>query len=550
MASPAALTKMTITPPADAAVRYADASGDDNPIHTDARAARDAGLPGPILHGLYTMAQIARVATAARGTGPYGLRALTVDFRAAAVPGEPIEIVARPGGGGDAALLALSASQQGRRVARAAEAHVEPVVEREQPERGDRDLFYKVRANARMPLLRAATTAGLLPFFRQIEGDCGTQPIVEGRRRLMFGSNNYLGLTSDARVLRGARDALDRYGVGLTGSRLLNGTTPLHLALEAELADWLGTEDALVLSTGYQANTAVIATLAAAGDTVACDSASHASILDAIAMSGAQIAPFRHGRIDKLAGVLRRWSGSTGGALVVAEGVYSMEGDTADVGAIAEVCRDTGARLVIDEAHAVGVLGATGAGATELYEAHDAVDVRVGTFSKSLATCGGFAAGPRDVMDFLRFEARSFIFTASNVPAAVGAALAAVRITRSEEGNERRAALAANARRMREGLMALGLEVGPPADGPHGDIQVPIVPVIIGDDPTTGRLWNALFDRGVFCNAVFYPAVPQGRQLLRTSVMASHTAQDIDRALEIFEAAVTAEAPSLADRPR
>jgi 8-amino-7-oxononanoate synthase len=355
----------------------------------------------------------------------------------------------------------------------------------------------------------------------------------------MLGSNNYLGLTADERVRRAARDALDRYGVGLTGSRLLNGTTPLHLELEAELADWMGTEDALVLTTGYQANVAVIASLCGEGDTVACDSANHASILDGIAMSGARIAPFRHGRTEKLRGVLRRWGEGSGGALVIVDGVFSMEGDLADLEAIAVTSAAAGARLAVDEAHAVGVLGPTGAGATELFGTEEAVDLRIGTFSKSLATCGGFVAGDAEIVEYLRFEARPFLFTAANVPAAVGAALAAVRIARSADGDERRERLAANARRLREGLTALGLDVGPVSRGSDGaDVQVPIVPVIVGDDTACGMLWNSLYDRGLFCNAVFYPAVPQGRQLLRTSVMATHTPEDIDRAVEIFAEAV------------
>jgi 8-amino-7-oxononanoate synthase len=415
----------------------------------------------------------------------------------------------------------------------------------------DKDLFAKVRASARAKELREVRAAGLLPFFRRLEGDAGPWPLMEGQRRLMLGSNNYLGLTADERVRRAARDALDRYGVGLTGSRLLNGTTPLHLELEAELADWMGAEDALVLTTGYQANVAVIAALCGEGDTVACDSANHASILDGIAMSGARIAPFRHRRMEKLRGVLRRWSDGPGGALVIVDGVFSMEGDLADLETIAVLSAAAGARLAVDEAHAVGVLGPTGAGATELFGAEEAVDLRIGTFSKSLATCGGFVAGGAEIIEYLRFEARPFLFTASNVPAAVGAALAAVRIARSADGDERRERLAANARRLREGLMSLGLDVGPASREADGtEVQVPIVPVIVGDDTACGMLWNSLYDRGLFCNAVFYPAVPQGRQLLRTSVMATHTPADIDRAVEIFAQAVREGFPWLIEGAR
>ena len=217
---------------------------------------------------------------------------------------------------------------------------------------------------------------------------------MEGRERLMLGSNNYLGLTGDPRVKAAAREALERYGTALTGSRLMNGTIPLHRELEEEIAAWMGTEDALVFTTGYQANLGCLSAILSASDTVIADSGDHASILDGCKLSGARLRPFRHQRLDKLERMLERAAGDGGGVLVVVDGVYSMEGDVCDVTSVAQLCRPHGARLMVDEAHGVGVLGARGAGACELHGAEDGVDLRMGTFSKSLASCGGFIAGP------------------------------------------------------------------------------------------------------------------------------------------------------------
>src|SRR5213078_3291443 len=254
--------------------------------------------------------------------------------------------------------------------------------------------------------------------------------------RIMLGSNNYLGLTGDERVLKGAEDALHRFGTGLTGSRLLNGTIPLHLELEQEIARWMGTEEALVFSTGHQANLGALGTLLGPGDTVIADSGNHASILDGCLLSRAKLRPFRHNRLDKLAKQLERAAQDGGGVLVVVDGVFSMEGDIAPLHEICALCEAHGARLMVDEAHGAGVLGARGAGTSELLGVEDRVDLRMGTFSKSLASCGGFIAGPADVVEYLRIQSRAFLFTASAVPAALGAALAALRVLRSERGSE------------------------------------------------------------------------------------------------------------------
>src|SRR5919199_2178084 len=298
------------------------------------------------------------------------------------------------------------------------------------------DVFAKVREHERLEILRAARAADVVPYWRSLNGPAGPVVEMEGAPRIMLGSNNYLGLTGDERVMQGARDALDRYGTGLTGSRLLNGTIPLHLELEREIAAWMGTEDAIVFTTGQQANVGTLSALLVPGDTVIADSADHASILDGCLLSRARLRPFRHGRLDKLEQSLEKAQGDGGGVLVVVDGVFSMEGDVADLPRIAELCRAHGARLMVDEAHGVGVLGERGAGACELLGVEDQVDLRMGTFSKSLASCGGFIAGPAEVIDFLRVQSRAFMFTASAVPAALGAALEAVRICRSPRGAE------------------------------------------------------------------------------------------------------------------
>jgi 8-amino-7-oxononanoate synthase len=297
----------------------------------------------------------------------------------------------------------------------------------------------------------------------------------------------------------------------------------------------MGTEEAIVFTTGHQANVGTLGTILAPGDTVIADSADHASILDGCLLSRAKLRPFRHGRLDKLEKMLERAGDDGGGVLVVVDGVFSMEGDVADLPKIVELCKAHGARLMVDEAHAAGVLGARGAGTCELLGVEGDVDLRMGTFSKSLASCGGFIAGSHEVIDFLRVQSRAFLFTASAVPAAVGAALAALRVVRSDEGPQLLAAVLDNARYLRDGLHELGLHVVAPQPLPDGsEIVTPIVPVVVGDDWKAVLLWKALYDAGVFVNVALHPAVPPAGALLRTSVMATHDRATLDRALRAF----------------
>jgi 8-amino-7-oxononanoate synthase len=397
------------------------------------------------------------------------------------------------------------------------------------------DLFEKVRAHERRELIELAREHDLIPYFRQVESESGPIVRMEGSERLMLGSNNYLGLTGDQRVKDAAREALERYGTALTGSRLMNGTLPLHRELEQEIAAWMGAEAALVFTTGYQANLGCLSGVLGPSDTVIADSSDHASILDGCKLSGARLRPFRHRRVEKLNAMLERAAGDGGGVLVVVDGVYSMEGDICDLPAVSERCRAHGARLMVDEAHAIGVLGRRGAGSCELYDLEDAVDLRMGTFSKSLASCGGFIAGPSEVIEYLRISSRPFLFTAAAVPAAIAAALAAVRICRSAEGRELFARVLDNAAYLHRGLRELGFKVVEPTRLPGGgELVTPIVPVVVGDDWQTASLWKALWERSVYTNVALYPAVPRGGSLIRTSVMATHEREHLDRALETF----------------
>jgi 8-amino-7-oxononanoate synthase len=390
------------------------------------------------------------------------------------------------------------------------------------------DVFGKC-VSPRLDAYRAAEQLGLLPYYREMASQSAPVVTHEGKPVIMLGSNNYLGLTGDPRVKRAAIEAVQKYGTGCTGSRLMNGTLDLHRQLEEGLADWLGFDACLVFTTGYAVNLGVVSTLVEANDTVFLDSASHASLIDGGRLSTGTLRSFRHNLPSSLRQRLRTWRerhATAGGALVAVDGIYSMEGDVAPVAEIAEVCAEHGARLLVDEAHALGVLGPEGRGVAAA--AGIKPDLVMGTFSKSLASCGGFIAGPQVVIDFLRIACRPLLFTAAGVPAALGAALAAMRIAR--DGDDLRAAARARVRQLHNGLRELGYRVGPEPMGP-------IVAIHVGHDWDAGRLWRALLDRGVYTNCAIAPAVTPGRALLRTSVMASHTPGHIAAALSAFEEA-------------
>ncbi len=381
-------------------------------------------------------------------------------------------------------------------------------------------LFDKCRSFTRA---REVQAAGLYPYFKPISRSEDTVVVIEGKERVMMGSNNYLGLTHHPEVLAAARSALERYGSGCTGSRFLNGTLDLHERLELELAEFFGKEACLVFSTGYQANLGVISGLVGRGDMVFLDKLDHASIVDGAKMSHGETVRFNHGDLLGLDRKLQRVPEGTG-TMVIVDGVYSMEGDVADLPNILKVTQKYGAALAVDDAHSVGVLGPKGDGTAAHFGVVDEVDLIVGTFSKSLASIGGFAAGTENVIHYLKHHSRPLIFTAALPPSNTAGVLAALHVMQREP--ERREQLWINTRRLQEGLRALGFDIGP--------TETPIVPVLIGPLEKTFVFWRKLFDAGVFTNPVVPPAVPPSQCRLRTSLMATHTASQIDRAIETF----------------
>jgi 8-amino-7-oxononanoate synthase len=338
----------------------------------------------------------------------------------------------------------------------------------------------------------------------------------------MCGSNNYLGLTTDPRVRQAAIDAVNRFGTSCTGSRFLNGTLELHEQLEHELAEFVGKQAALVFSTGMQANLGAISAVVGRSDVVVLDKEDHASIVDGARLGWGEVKRFRHNDLADLERVLQSIPEKSG-RLVVVDGLYSMGGDIVPLPDLAPVCKKYGARLMLDDAHAIGVLG-RGRGTAAHFNMTDDVDLIMSTFSKSFASLGGFVAGDETVMHYIKHHARSLIFSASMSPANAAAALAALHIMRDEP--ERVDRLAQIAQKMRNGYRALGFNIG--------NSTTPIIPIIIGDDTKVLLFWKALFENGVFVNPVVSPAVPPGMQLMRTSYMATHTDAQLDQVLEIF----------------
>jgi 8-amino-7-oxononanoate synthase len=370
---------------------------------------------------------------------------------------------------------------------------------------------------------REVKAAGLYPYFKPISESEDTVVMIEGKKRIMLGSNNYLGLTHHPRVLEAASRALSRYGSGCTGSRFLNGTLDLHGQLEDALAEFLGKESCLVFSTGYNANLGLISALVTRGEVVFLDKLDHASIVDGAKMSFGESERFNHG---DLAGLERKMERNAGKAsLIVVDGVYSMEGDIADLPGLLRAGRKYGAAIAVDDAHALGVIGPNGDGTAAHWGLVDEIDVIAGTFSKSLASIGGFVAATEQIIDFIRHHARPLIFTASLPPANTAGVLAALQVLQDEP--ERRTQLWVNTRRLQEGFRSLGFDIGP--------TETPIVPVLIGSMDTTLVMWRKLFEAGVFTNPVMPPAVPPSQCRLRTSVMATHTAEQIDFCLEAFD---------------
>jgi 8-amino-7-oxononanoate synthase len=371
---------------------------------------------------------------------------------------------------------------------------------------------------------RTAQERGLYPYFIPFDESEGTTVVVDGRRLLMMGANNYLGLTTDARVKKAAAEALERYGPSCTGSRFLNGTLDLHLELEERLARYVGKEKALVFTTGYQANLGAISALVGRNDVVICDKEDHASILDGCRLSLGELRRFRHADVEDLDRVLAATPKSAG-RLVVVDGVFSMSGDIAPLREIVDCCRSHGARLMVDDAHGIGVTGG-GRGTSAQFGVTDQVDLIMGTFSKSLASVGGFVAGDEATIHWIQHRARSFMFSASLPPASTAAALAALDILEAEP--ERVARVNELGERMRRSLRELGFNTG--------ESETPIVPIVVGGAMETLILWKSVYEAGVYTNVALPPAVPDGKCLLRTSYMATHTDAQLDAALDAFAA--------------
>jgi len=364
--------------------------------------------------------------------------------------------------------------------------------------------------------------AGLYPYFIPLTDSEGTEVTIGDHRLIMIGSNNYLGLTTHPRVRQAAIKATQRYGTGCTGSRFLNGTLELHLELERRLAEFVGTEAALVFSTGYQTNLGTISALVGRSDFVVTDKDDHASIVDGCRLAFGEMRRFRHNDMAHLERVLAGLPEEVG-KLVVVDGVFSMGGDIAPLPEIVPLCQKYGARLMVDDAHAMGVLGG-GRGTAAHFGLSDQVDLTMGTFSKSFASLGGFIAGSADAIHYIQHNARSLIFSASMPPANAAAALAALEVMQEEP--ERIARVNQIGECMRTGFRQLGFNVGVS--------ETPIIPVIIGDDTRTFMTWKALYEAGIFTNPVVSPAVPPESALLRTSYMATHTDEQLDRVLAAF----------------
>ena len=383
------------------------------------------------------------------------------------------------------------------------------------------DLFDKV---GKLTKPREAQMAGIYPFFTAIESPSGPEVVIDGRPMLMLGSNNYLGLTQHPHVVDAARQAVDRYGTGCTGSRLLNGTLVLHEELESRLARYMKKEAALVFTTGYQVNLGVIASLVHRNDILILDRADHASIVDASRLAFGKTVRYPHNDMTALERILQAHEGQHG-MLIVVDGVFSMEGDLANLPEIVRLAKKYGARTLVDDAHGVGVMGELGRGTADHFGLNDQVDLVMGTFSKSFASTGGFVAGTEEVIYFIKHIARSFLFSASIPPASAAAALAALDIIESEP--ELRTKLWRNSDKMRAELKGMGFDTG-------GSVT-PILPIVVGDEYRCGFLWRKVFDKGVFVNAAVAPAVEPDRALLRTSYMATHTDDHLDRALSVFQ---------------
>lgn len=382
------------------------------------------------------------------------------------------------------------------------------------------DLFDKCYSFGRV---QEALSMGLYPFFKAIQKLDGTHVIVDGRDMIMVGSNNYLGLTTHPKVREAAMEALREYGTSCSGSRFLNGTLELHEKLEASLAAFTGKEAAQVFSTGFLTNQGVIAPLIGRSDTVIIDRLVHASILEGVRLGFGKVRRFKHNDVESLRKNLEA-SADSSGVLVVVDGVYSMDGDLAPLPEIVTAAKEFGARLMVDDAHGLGVLGEHGRGTLEHFGVVEGVDLVMGTFSKSFASLGGFVAGEARVISFIKHHSRALIFAAAMPPSTVAAVQAALDVIQTEPDIRKR--LWDNTDFLLRNVQDLGFHTGP--------TRTPIVPIIVGDDIRAGLLWKLLFDEGLFTNCVVAPGVPEGQQRIRMCLMATHTREDLEKVVDIL----------------
>ena len=381
------------------------------------------------------------------------------------------------------------------------------------------DLFDKCFEFTRAAEARAA---GYYPYFIPLEDTEGTEVVIKGKRMIMIGSNNYLGLTTHPKVRQAAIDAINRYGPSCTGSRFLNGNLALHDKLEQDLAQFLGKEAGLVFSSGMLTNLGTISAVVGRGEVVITDREDHASIIDGCHLSFGEMKRYRHNDMGTLERVLE--ADEDKAKLVVVDGVFSMGGDIAPLPEIVALCKRYNARLMVDDAHSLGVL-AKGRGTSAHFGVTDQVDLIMGTFSKSFASLGGIIAGDARVIDYIRHNARALIFSASMPPASAAAVAAALEVIQAEP--ERVDRVMEIGEKMRQGYHELGFSTG--------NSETPIVPILIGDDTKTFLFWKALFAAGIYVNPVVPPGVPPNQSLLRTSYMATHTDAQLDRVLETFK---------------
>ncbi|MBI4654441.1 MAG: pyridoxal phosphate-dependent aminotransferase family protein [Nitrospirae bacterium] len=382
------------------------------------------------------------------------------------------------------------------------------------------DIFEKCQ---RFTAAKEAMAAGIYPYFRVLESAQEPEVIVNGKRMIMIGSNNYLGLTNHPRVKESAIEAIRRYGTGCAGSRFLSGTLDIHVALEEKLARFMRKETALVFSTGFQTNLGVIPSLIGKDDVVLIDKMDHASIIDGCRLSFGEVKKYKHNDIKDLERLLQQYSDKA--KLIVVDGVFSMEGDIVDLPNVVRIAKKYDARVMVDDAHGIGVLGKTGRGTAEHFDLEDEVDLIMGTYSKSLASIGGFISGSDDVIHYIKHFARSFIFSASPPPASISAVSTAIDIIEQEP--ERLDRLWRNTRKMFNGFKSLGFDTG--------QSETPIIPIIVGEDMKAFTMARMLHNRGIFANVAVNPAVPNGKALIRTSYMATHTDEQLDKVLMEFK---------------